>query len=198
MGMWEQYRVSVPEGECDGMRIERFTVTDVHTVENIRLAFSGRLPCQRGTYTRLIEGGCLWMSDTPAEVRDHIEAMRKIERGAKRVLIMGLGLGMIVQTAINAGVEHIDVVEKDARVIRLVGEHYANMAADCGVGLTIHHADAYAIRWEPGTRWDVVWHDVWPSLCADNLPEMAKLKRSYGRRAEWQGCWGEHECRRYR
>lgn len=37
---------------------------------------------------------------------------------------------------------------------------------------------------------------IWDSLCADNLEEMTKLKRRFGRRTDWQGCWGEYQCRR--
>jgi len=75
-------------------------------------------------------------------------------------------------------------------VVHLVGPSYE------GERCTVHLADAYEIRWPVGTRWDVVWHDVWQNISGDNVPEMAKLKRSYGRRADWQGCWAERECRR--
>jgi hypothetical protein len=49
-----------------------------------------------------------------------------------------------------------------------------------------------------GERYGMVWHDIWDSFCGDNLPEMTRLKRKYGRRADWQGCWGEWQCRRHR
>jgi hypothetical protein len=131
----------------------------------------------------------LWMSDTDAEIRDHLSAMWRIDRKeTRRVLINGLGLGVVLKRAIEAPhVEHVDVVEIDDRVIELVGPHYA-----CDK-LTIHHADAYeqARKWKPGTRWCVAWHDIWRDLCEDNLPEMARLHRSYGRRVDWQDSWGK-------
>jgi hypothetical protein len=70
-------------------------------------------------------------------------------------------------------------------VIALVGPHYARDPR-----VTIHHADAYTIRWPVGIRWDVAWHDIWADMCEDNLPGMATLHRRYGRRVEWQGSWG--------
>lgn len=185
--IFDRMTVTVPEGEADRMRVERFTF-DPHTVQGIRYAMAGRsLPA--GTYTRLMEGGGIWMSDTPAEKDDHFEAVQRIQAGqARRVLINGLGLGMVLAAALSyPHVQHVDVVERDERVIKLVGPHYA---ADPRVNIV--HADAFeqARRgWAPGTRWDVGWSDIWPELNADDLTEHAVLNRSYGRRCTWHGCW---------
>ena len=180
--------VTVPEGELDGLRVERFTVEE-HSIANLREMLHGGRQTRPGTYTSLRAGGTLWMSDTDAEKRDHMEALHQIRNWqAKRVLINGLGLGMVLAAALTFDhVEHVDVVEIDERVIRLVGPHYA------GPRVTIHHADAYeqTKNWPAGTRWDVAWHDIWPHLCEDNLAEMARLHRSYGRRVDWQGSWGK-------
>lgn len=179
--------VTVPEGECSGLRVERFTVPK-NSIESLRLFMQGR-DCPPGDYTRLVDGRVLWMSDTPAEKRDHYEPLVKMAAlKARRVLINGLGLGMVLAATLSLDhVGHVDVVESDERVIKLVGPHYE------GPRVTIHHADAYeqARSWPPGTRWDVAWHDIWPSMTEDNLPEMARLHRSYGRRVEWQGSWGK-------
>jgi hypothetical protein len=185
---YDAMTVTVPEGSIGTLRVERFTV-EPESIENMLLMFKGGRQTKPGTYTALKDGRTLWMSDTDAEKRDHMEALHAIRSWqAKRVLINGLGLGMVLGAALTFDhVEHVDVIEKDERVIELVGPHYA------GSRVTIHHADAYeqAANWPAGMRWDVAWHDIWAHLREDNLPEMARLHRSYGRRVDWQGSWGK-------
>jgi predicted membrane-bound spermidine synthase len=127
------------------------------------------------------------MSDTDAEWRDHSEAIYRIQRAETRsVLINGLGLGMVVQAALDTDhVERVDVVEKDQRVIDLIGPHYTRDPR-----VTIHHGDAYTIKWPVGAYWDVAWSDIWLELNADNLDGMATLRRRYARRTGWHDCWG--------
>lgn len=187
----DEMAVDVPEGGCGSVAVERFTVE--RDLANLRLAFDGGRDCIPGTYTRLLRNGLLWMSDTTAERRDHIDAAIQIGDRGGRVLIGGLGLGMILRVALlTPEVTHVDVVEIDPDVVGAVGPHYQEMAAERGVSLTIHAADVFTIRWPPNTRWDVAWFDIWPELCTDDLDEMAKLRRSYGRRANWCECWGRY------
>jgi hypothetical protein len=181
--------VDLPEAEQDGLKLERFVIPE-NDIGNMIIGLKSGRSARPGTYTKLTIGGRLWMSDTTAERRDHFEPLLKIWRHrARRVVINGLGLGMIVKAALAVpSVEHIDVVEADARVAALVGPHYAATGR-----VTVHVADAYeqARRWSTGTRWDVGWSDIWPDLCEANLPGMARLNRSYGRRCDWHGCWGQ-------
>lgn len=187
----ESYRVQVPEGASGNVSVERFEVR-ADSFENMRLALTGRA-CAPGIYTALYRNGELWMSDTSAEWNDHRSAVFQIMRRGGRVLINGLGLGMVVQAALrDADVEHVDVVELDSDVIALVGPTYE------GSRCTIHQADAYAIPWPTGTRWSVAWHDIWLDLCVDNLAEMSRLHRKYGRRVDWQGSWGRELLERER
>jgi spermidine synthase len=195
MSITDAMTVTVPEGSIGTLRVERFTIERDDFGNFLQGMKHGR-STRPGTYTALKDGGRIWMSDTDAEKRDHMEAIHQIRSWqAKRVLINGLGLGMVLAAALTfEHVEHVDVVEIDERVIELVGPHYA------GPRVTIHHADAYeqAKKWPAGTRWDVAWHDIWPHLCTDNLPQMARLHRSYGRRVDWQGSWGKALCERQR
>jgi hypothetical protein len=108
-----------------------------------------------------------------------------------RGLVNGLGLGCVVGAMLDS-LEHVDVVELDERIIRTIGAWYV---AEYPGRVTIHHGDAYKAKWLPNTYWDVVWHDIWPTIASDNLPGMATLHRKYGRRAGWQGSWCEHEAR---
>jgi hypothetical protein len=196
--IYARHKVSVPTGRCGGMAVERFVVEE-NEPGNLRLALHGRTMITPGTYTRLTEGGTVWMSDVPEEMETHAPAFNAIfwARPGARVLIHGLGLGMVVQYALRAeNVSHVDVVELDERVIALAGPHYEAMAAVLGTELNILHGDAHERIWAPGTRWDVVWHDIWPSYSEDNLPEMARLHRSFGHRCGWQGSWGRKQCER--
>jgi len=182
-------RVDVPEIDEDGVRVSRFEIGR-YDIQNLRETIKNGRGCHPGTYTKLTVDGRLWMSDTTAEQRDHMEAVHvMILHGARRVLINGLGLGMVVAAALAVPtVEHVDVVERDPRVARLIGAHYVRSGR-----VTVHVADAYekAKRWPRGTRWDVGWSDIWPDISEDNLPGMATLNRSYGRRCVWHGCWAQ-------
>ena len=151
-----------------------------------------------GKYTGLIhERRGIVMSDTPDEMNDHFEPFYKAKTRGGRVLINGLGLGMVLKGILSLpNVEHVDVVEIDEDVIALCSPPFVKMAGD---RLTIHHDDAFTKQWPKGTRWSVAWHDVWDVLNVDNLSNeddafpgtYAKLNRRYGRRVDWQGAWGQ-------
>lgn len=192
----EDLKVDLPEGQRGRWQVERFEVpeNDLHA---LYYALHGR-PVPPGIYTRLNWGtGMPMMSDTPAEMIDHFEFLRQLEMPhVKRVLINGLGIGMCLKWALEQPhVEHVDVVELDEDVAFMVGPHYHAMAERLGKSLTIHVCDAFAIQWPADAAWDVAWHDVWPTICSDNVEEMTRLNRKYGRRVGWQGCWCERECR---
>ena len=193
MTWYDEYKVDVPERQSGDYCVERFEVTeDDAKWERLRsiMAYSARsVPVTPGWYTRLVKGSGLLMSDTPAEVQDHLEA---IARAKGHVLINGLGLGVVVQAMLEKPeVEHVTVIEVSPDVIALVGSHYKERFGD---RLDIIEADA--LTWQPpkGIRYDVVWHDIWDSICTDNLPDMHKLHRKYGRRTDWQGSWCRYIC----
>jgi hypothetical protein len=193
---WEKYKVDVPEGQSGNWRVERFVVTERDAdLERIRSAFASsarRIPVPAGHYTRLMHGtgfGALVMSDTPAEMNDHRYAIH-LAKG--KVLVNGLGLGVVVQAMLEKPeVDHLTVIEISPDVIALVGDHYKERYGD---RVEIIEADALTWKAPKGVRYDVVWHDIWKDICADNLPEMHKLHRKYGRRADWQGSWCRAEC----
>lgn len=195
MNLYDAMTVDLPECSQDGLSIERFTIGR-DNIHNAMLSLGGR-STRPGTYTGLMLNGHLWMSDTDAEKRDHMEVLHAVRGwGAKRVLINGLGLGMVLKGVLAyEHVEHVDVVEIDDRVANLVGPHYTKDPR-----VHIHVADAYKqmAKWPAGTTWDVVWSDIWPDLCTDNLKDMARLRRSYGRRSSWNDCWGRELLLRHR
>lgn len=190
--MTTKFKVDWPEAKCGPWKIERFTVQE-NNIELIRLALSGR-SIPPGTYTRLVhDSRGVIMSDTPAEIYDMVHA---IHRAFGRVLVHGLGLGIYAMSvASKEEVNHVDVVEIDQDVIDLVGPH---LKAKFGERISITRADAYTHSWPKGTRWDYAWHDIWDSICVDNLEEMTKLHRKYGSRVYLQDSWCRGLCRSYR
>ena len=193
---WQNLKAVVPEGQHGEWRVEQFVIPEDETdLYNMRLLFSGygSRRVKPGTYTRLIRGHMFdpMMSDTPAEIRDCLPLFRALENHGGRVLMNGLGLGLTVQAALSLPtVEHIDVVEIESDIISLVAPHYSDPR------LTIHEGDALTYKFPKGTRWNVVWHDIWPSICGDNAEAMGRLNRRYGRRCNWQGAWCANDVKR--
>lgn len=203
---YEGWKVAgwLPEDSADGVRIERFTITeDDSKFDRLRAAFNGHGRYGRpGTYTQLTIDGELMMTDTHDEVHDHLPPVYAAERRlATRAVINGLGIGMVaMQIALVPTMQRIDIVEKDDRVIGMVKD---NLLAGIRARRTdppliaVHHGDALDHQWRRGMKWDIAWHDIWPSFNADNVPQMTRLRMRYARRAAWQGCWGEKETRRH-
>lgn len=135
---------------------------------------------------QLLVNGSLAMSDSRDELRDHWEA---IDKARGRVLVNGLGLGCYLSAILTKNeVRHVDVVEVNADVITLVGPYFHHDGR-----VAIRNADAFSCRWPRGSKWDCVWHDVWPSKNIDDLREHAALTRSFAGRAKWQGCWAHDD-----
>lgn len=180
--------VSAPDGKspCGTVKIDTFTVSEEDArFHNIRSR--GRGSINAGTYKRLMINGDTVMSNTPMEIRTN----RGAYFAAKgRVLINGLGLGMLVEKMLTKDeVEHITVIEKNPEVIALVGPVFEGNER-----VTIVEADAFEYQPPKGETYQLVWHDIWTFITSDNLPEMHKLHRKYGRRAEKQMSWAREEC----
>jgi hypothetical protein len=80
------------------------------------------------------------------------------------------------------------VVEINPEVAELVGRHLDDDRVE------IHIGDAYTQKWPRGTKWDLAWHDVWPTVATENLPEMRRLIRRYRAHTDWQECWQRGTC----
>lgn len=208
MDIYDRMKVNVPVGEVRGMKITKFEVKDpddwteaderrkdvVSPLQLARMRFEGRAP-RPGWYTHLSEGDTVWMSDTTAERRDHAEPVFAIcSLKAERVIINGLGIGMVLAAALNYDhVKHVDVVEVDDRIIELVGPHYLKDPR-----VHIHHADAVEQmkKWGPEERWDVGWTDIWPEISPENLPQMKEFTDFYGTRCGFHANWSEDMAKR--
>lgn len=180
----EQFKVDIPEGKSGEWAIEKFTVEDSFQL----MRMMGRAPKVGETYTRLMRDKSYdgpMMSDTPAEINDLWEPYLWFkEDWVSHVLINGLGLGVVLKMALSQPhIQHIDVVEIDPDIIKLVAPSYPDSRVH------IHEADALTIQWPKGYGWSVAWHDIWSGICTDNLETMGTLHRRYGRRTQRQGSW---------
>jgi len=192
----EEYKVDVPEAECGGWKVGKYTVSQQEEdFQKLRCAFNPQRPARyvpAGTYTMLTRNGTMVMSDTPDEIRDHLPPILNTpEKG--HCLVGGLGLGMVTEAMLKKSPDvRVTVVELCEEVIELVGTH---LKARYGDRLEIIHADV--MKWKPprGTTYDVVWMDIWDDIDMDNLSDMKKLMaRSYAKNAPFKGCWQQSGC----
>jgi hypothetical protein len=191
---WERYKIDVPLGTSGDWAVARMVVTsEQEAFEKLRCALNPQRPARfvpAGTYTVLTRKGSIIMSDTPDEIRDHMEAIRAAKG---HCLVNGLGLGVVAAAMLEKPeVEKVTVIEQSADVICLVGGW---LKAKYGIRVTIISADAFEYVPPKGVQYGAVWHDIFDNISGDNLPEMKRLKAKYARKCEWQGCWQEDGCR---
>jgi len=150
--------------------------------ENIGFAMKApalRLSVAPGRYARLVRGGVVWMSDTPAE---RVSNLPLYKAATGDVLMLGLGIGMLpMALARKESVTSITVVEVDPRVIDVV----APTLALSGTEVRIVHGDAFLPertglpRVKDGGGYDTILADIWPTICADDRVEHIAVKRAW-------------------
>ena len=188
--------VDVSDGESGPWVVDTMELTEEDVaIENIRASFKiGSRTICAGKYKRLKRNGKCIMSNTPAEIKDHLGFIFRCQDKGGRILINGLGPGVCLTKILEFdNVKSVTVIEKSQDVINLVGPSFSNDNR-----VNIIHADALDYKPLKGVRYDVVWHDIWDDICTDNLPEMTKLHRKYGRRCDWQGSWSKSLCQYYK
>jgi spermidine synthase len=115
-----------------------------------------------------------------------------IYKAEGHVLINGLGLGVCLKAVLEKKeVIKVTVIEKSEDVIKLVAPSFQDDRVE------IINADAFEYKPPKGVVYDVVWHDIWQDICTDNLEQMKKLHRKYGRKCKWQGSWSRKLCEYY-
>lgn len=170
-------------------RIKNFVVDDKgEQMHNIREDLNGTFRyISAGTYTKLLYRTEVVMSNVPAEKKDHEYFFKKvINKKPKKILISGLGLGMIIEELLKHNfIERIVVVEKNKEVIELTGKYFTDKR------LEIIHEDIFV--YETEEKFDMVWHDIWTYIEKTNLREMNLLRGKF--KSQWQGFWCESEVR---
>lgn len=168
----------VPEGERGIAKVKHDRVSAFHAAMS---ALRGT-PLSEGPICQLFVGGTLWMSDGANEHRTNYEVCVEA-RG--RVLIAGLGLGMILTKILaKKEVEHVTIIEKYQDVIDLVGPHFKHKK------LQIICADIYEWRPAKGAKFDCIYFDVWADQSTDDLEDMRKLHQAF-KSFKAQGAWME-------
>jgi len=187
MGLVMRINIDVPDGKSGDWSVESFFVQGDELSERLLALKYGR-SVPAGNYKRLRCHGEVVMSNTPDEIDDFRYFLHK---ATGHVLINGLGLGVLLKALINKKeVLSITVIEKSSDVIKLVSESYKHKKVE------IINCDAFDFIPPKGTRYQAVWHDIWNYICADNLEEMKKLHRKYGRRCDYQESWCRYQCER--
>lgn len=181
--------IDVPDGIAGEYKVETFTVQKEELSQMLSLLKTGRgVPA--GTYKRLMRDGVCVMSNTPDEISDFMGFVRKAKGS---VLVNGLGIGVLLKALLNKSeVTDITIIEISEDVIKLVAPTYLTDNR-----VTIINADAFKYKPPKDKRYDAVWHDIWDYICTDNLEEMKKLHRKYGRKANYQSSWCRDECEYY-
>ena len=143
-----------------------------------------------GRYTRLMLHGSVMMSDTPSE---RISNRFFVMNAHGRILIAGLGLGLIVFAALERPeVEHITIVEKYRDVIELVA---TTLTYRYGDHLSIVESDIHSWRPKSDETYNVIYFDIWPDIRPENLTEMDRLHRRFAKRLDkgdphrWMDSW---------
>lgn len=140
-----------------------------------------------GHYVRLHVNGKLMMSDTSME---RISNMGFIEGANGRVLIAGLGVGLIIHNIIEREkVKEVVVVEKYQDVIDLVHPKIQHPK------LKVVCADIFEYELPKEEKFDTIYFDIWANISTENLDQMktlhAKFRKNLNKTNEsrWMDSW---------
>ncbi len=142
-----------------------------------------------GTYTRLRHRERTYMTDLADESWTQRPAIEEACRRGGRVLLTGLGLGVVAEAmlaAAGSGVERVTIVEAWADVMALVAPYLAERHGDA---IEVIHASAFEWDPPPGARFTVGWHDIWADSGLASEDEEHQLLERYAPFCDWQGTW---------
>lgn len=181
--------LNLQEGVSGRWRLSKFSVTEDEARNHLlRCLLNGKpeRSIEAGTYWKLTCDGEIVMTNTPAEVGDHLDFIR---RAKGRVLIAVLGLGMVLQEVLKKpDVSKVTVIEISEDVIKLTGKFYSDPRME------IVNANIYT--YTPGTVYAYGWYDIWNYISEDNCREMQQIKDRLRRFVADQSCWCEKECKK--
>ncbi len=118
------------------------------------------------------------------------EAILQAQARGGRVLVTGLGLGLVAVSMLEAAGSHVQqvvAIERSADVIALVAP---GLIAAYGGRLKVVCANAF--EWLPsaGERYSIGWHDIWPNPHEPGvLAEAERLEQRFAPWCDWQGNW---------
>lgn len=147
-----------------------------------------------GAYTELRKGGITYMTDLFDEWWTQRPAIDRARQLGGRVLITGLGLGLVVHEILRdpqsrAVIDEVVILENSADVIGLVAP---SLRAEFGELVRVVEADAFAWKAMHPEQFNIVWHDIWPDPAAVQVAEdIDRLRRHHAPWSTWQGFWPE-------
>ena len=178
--------LNLQEGKSGVWELKKFSVTKEEArFHALRCAINGysERAVAEGEYWKLTRNGYIVMSNTPAEVYDHINFIRAAKG---KVLIAGLGLGMVLQEVLKKdSVTKVTVVEISEDVINLVAKSYQDPR------LEIVNEDIF--NFKPTEHYDFGWYDIWDDISGDEYEEMKKITRKLSRFVSKSDCWCKKE-----
>lgn len=173
-GVAQLYPQKISKGD---VHISRFFFKDETGLANLRAVRDGgyMFYCNEGyEYVRLRMNGKLMMSDTPLE---RISNKEFIDKANGKVLIAGLGLGLVIHNILKKEeVTQITVVENNPDLIELVKPLFKDKR------VFIIEADIYDFEFVKGEKWDCIYFDIWPTIDVDNLAEIKVLHNKFKHR----------------
>lgn len=189
--------------KCGEAELKLYEVTKEEAlVSKLRAAFNPGRPdgsTLPGKYALLKVRGSTMMSDTQMERRTNHEVIR---RAHCNVLIGGLGIGMILLPILRKPeVNHVTVVEISGDVISVVYHQLLPHLNGERSKLLVLNEDIFKYR-PTGLTFNTIYFDIWPTMCADSLEEIGRLKRKYRKYLNtqdsdaWMGAWIERDLRR--
>ena len=187
----------IPEGKRGEAEIKHFEITSLQSMMSAQHGAAGFV--EEGQYAKLVVNGKLMMTDTRHERVTNREVVR---RAHGKVLIAGLGLGMILTRILKKPeVKSVTIVEKSKDVCELIWPHVRTMErhSDCSIALDCD--DIFTWKPNKSDRWNVIYFDIWPDHSEKNLPEIAKLHQKYKYYLDrtdpkcWMGSWEQDTLR---
>lgn len=196
-GIVNKYANNVTQGVAT---IKRVKIDEEHArFANTRILYGGGHWFERihtGDYVQLYVNGQLMMSDTHME---RITNEEFIENAYGRIMIAGLGLGLVLENLRNkidsSEVTEIIVYEKYQDVIDLVAPRFNDLP------LEVRLCDILKYKPSKDERYDTIYFDIWPSICLDNLAEINVLHqrwKNHKTKGGWMGSWMQDFLRKER
>lgn len=187
-GQPANFLTRVPVGRSGRWRVERLTIPlPPEGFVDDRPAWAQDEP---GNYTQLLCDDELFMSDLYVEIHTQAPAIDEARRRGGRILITGLGLGLVVEAILaepRPAVTEVVVIEQSPDVIALV-EPYLRERYGPLVRVVEH--DALTYQTLAGEHFTVGWHDIWPSP-QDPIAtaQSHELIERFAPVCDWQGSW---------
>lgn len=171
----------IPEGSSGNCQIEYFSVSEKDADFQSRMSIYSRDYLGRhidsGDFIRLMVNKDIMFSDCGGERYSNYEI---VHNAHGKVLIAGLGLGMVLTTIVpKPEVERVVVVEISQDVINLVEPHIRNYLGKLSQKLEIVKSDIY--EYVPTGKFNTIFFDIWGNYSGDTYEDTKKLHRRFSK-----------------